>query len=158
MIAGIPDDQDSGSDGSGAPEAHLRDLSVSRRADKVHWGIPVPGDSSHTMYVWLDALSNYLTVTGATLEQLLEYHSSSNTSNTSSSSTSGNNTEGDSDNPAAWWPADVHVIGKDILKFHTIYWPAFLQAAGLPTPKSVVTHGHWIRDGVSKQPHSFPTA
>ncbi len=93
----------------------LPDLSVSRSAAKLTWGIPVPGDRSHTMYVWLDALANYLTVAGYP------------------------------DRAAA--PADVHVVGKDILKFHAIYWPAFLLAAGLPLPRTIVAHSHWTLDG-----------
>ncbi|XP_060551201.1 methionine--tRNA ligase, mitochondrial-like [Ruditapes philippinarum] len=90
-----------------------QDLSVSRPSSRLSWGIPVPGDSSQTIYVWLDALVNYLTVCGyPSLEQT--------------------------------WPADVQVIGKDILKFHAIYWPAFLMAAGLELPKKIFCHSHWL--------------
>ncbi len=92
----------------------LRDLSVSRTS--FSWGIPVPGDSRHVMYVWFDALSNYLTAAGYP----------------------GHN---------RMWPADLHLIGKDILRFHTVYWPAFLMSAGLPLPKRVFAHGWWTVDG-----------
>lgn len=93
----------------------LRDLSVSRTT--FSWGIPVPGDPKHVMYVWFDALTNYLTATGYP---------------------EGNN---------GFWPADIHIIGKDILRFHAIYWPAFLMSAGLPLPKKVFAHGWWTVDG-----------
>nr|SVE92382.1 EOG090X05VD [Megafenestra aurita] len=94
----------------------LFDLSISRPNSRLSWGIPVPGDSSQTIYVWLDALLNYLTVAK---------HSQSQRN---------------------LWPPSVHVMGKDILKFHGIYWPAFLMAAGLELPKSLLVHGHWLVD------------
>lgn len=97
----------------------LSDLSISRPKSRCSWGIPVPGaEDSQVMYVWLDALTNYLTSTGFPVE----------TSGTA-------------------WPADVHVIGKDIIRFHAIYWPGFLLAAGLPLPKHVVAHSHWTMKG-----------
>lgn len=91
----------------------LIDLSVSRTS--FNWGIPVPGDDAHIMYVWLDALTNYITATGFP----------------------------DTDAPTyeKYWPADVHIIGKDIVRFHAIYWPAFLMSADLPLPKRVFGHG-----------------
>ena len=96
----------------------LKDLSVSRTA--FDWGIPVPGNPKHVMYVWVDALTNYLTATGFPAE----------------------------DGPrAAFWPADLHVIGKDIVRFHAIYWPAFLMSAGLPLPKRVFGHGFLFNRG-----------
>ncbi len=96
----------------------LLDLSVSRTS--FAWGIKVPNDPAHVMYVWLDALANYLTATGWP----------------------------DMNAPrAAFWPADIHVVGKDILRFHAIYWPAFLMAAGLPTPQRVFAHGWWTNEG-----------
>ncbi len=96
----------------------LRDLSVSRTS--FTWGVPVPGDPAHVMYVWLDALTNYLSAVGYP----------------------------DPDAPRwPFWPADVHIVGKDILRFHTVYWPAFLMAAGLPVPVSVVAHGWWVVEG-----------
>lgn len=93
------------------------DLSVSRRAAACKWGIPVPEDrleEPQMIYVWLDALTNYLTVMGF---------------------------------PGRETTPDVHVLGKDILKFHAVYWPAFLMAAGLPLPKRLVVHGHWTIEG-----------
>ncbi len=97
----------------------LRDLSISRTSFK--WGIPVPDDDEHIMYVWLDALTNYITaagfpnVTGKTFELC--------------------------------WPADVHMVGKDILRFHAVYWPAFLLAADLIPPQRVFAHGWWTNEG-----------
>ncbi len=96
----------------------LRDLSISRSTFK--WGIPVPGDPKHVMYVWLDALSNYCTAVGL-----------------------GGKEEAEQKSFEKYWPADVHMIGKEIIRFHCVYWPAFLMAAGLPLPKSVVAHG-WL--------------
>ena len=96
----------------------LEDLSVSREASRVKWGLPVPDDPQQIIYVWLDALVNYLTVVG--------YPDTTKVNQT--------------------WPPDYHVIGKDILRFHAIYWPAFLMAAGLPTPKRLFCHGHWLVD------------
>ncbi|MFA6955622.1 MAG: methionine--tRNA ligase [Thermoanaerobaculia bacterium] len=101
-------------------EAGLRDLSVSRTAIK--WGIPFPGDEEHIIYVWLDALTNYISALGFGSSDLTRYEK--------------------------YWPADVHLIGKDIVRFHAVYWPAFLMAAGLPLPKSIVSHGFWLRDNV----------
>ncbi|RBP16865.1 methionyl-tRNA synthetase [Roseiarcus fermentans] len=96
----------------------LSDLSISRTA--FSWGVPVPGDPKHVMYVWVDALTNYITATGFP----------------------------DAEAPRAkYWPADVHVIGKDITRFHAIYWPAFLMSAGLPAPKQVVVHGFLFNRG-----------
>jgi len=100
-------------------ERGLRDLSVSRRADVVKWGIEVPGDSSHVVYVWLDALTNYITAAG------YPDH--------------GMNSRG--------WPPKYQVVGKDILRFHAVYWPAFLMALGLPLPQHIVAHGWWTRGG-----------
>jgi methionyl-tRNA synthetase len=96
----------------------LRDLSISRTSFK--WGIPVPGDDRHVIYVWFDALTNYITALGYPEK--------------------GGNVE-------KFWPVDVHLIGKDILRFHTVYWPTFLLAAGLPLPKKVFAHGWWTVEG-----------
>ncbi len=98
--------------------AGLTDLSVSRTS--FSWGIPVPDDPGHVMYVWLDALTNYLTAIGWPDQQA-----------------------------ALWrfWPADLHIVGKDILRFHAVYWPAFLMAAGLQLPKRVFSHGWWTVEG-----------
>jgi len=97
----------------------LNDLSVSRTTFK--WGVPVPGDDAHIMYVWLDALTNYITAVGFPETGEGEY--------------------------AKFWPADLHMVGKDILRFHTVYWPAFLMAAGLEPPKRVFAHGWWTNEG-----------
>ncbi len=96
----------------------LQDLSVSRTSFR--WGIPVPGDPAHVMYVWLDALMNYVTATGWPDEQAPR---------------------------AAFWPADLHVVGKEIVRFHAVYWPAFLMGAGLPLPRRVYSHGWWTVEG-----------
>ncbi|XP_069469198.1 methionine--tRNA ligase, mitochondrial [Ambystoma mexicanum] len=95
----------------------LPDLSVSRERNRLTWGIPVPGDVTQTIYVWLDALVNYLTVVGYP-----KAHES-------------------------WWPGAHHVVGKDILKFHAVYWPAFLLAAGLEPPSRIYVHSHWTVHG-----------
>jgi methionyl-tRNA synthetase len=105
-------------------EGGLIDLSVSRRIDQCSWGIPIPGNEKHVIYVWLDALSNYYTA--AKLNK--------------------DGSVADSYETLNRWPADLHVLGKDILKFHAIYWPAFLLSAGLPLPKKLVAHGWWTKD------------
>ena len=96
----------------------LEDLSISRTT--LDWGIPVPGHPGHVMYVWVDALNNYVTATG-----LL----------------------GGGDQRQEFWPCDVHVIGKDIVRFHAIYWPAFLMSAGVALPKRVFGHGFFFNKG-----------
>lgn len=96
----------------------LPDLSISRPTERLSWGIPVPDDSTQTIYVWLDALINYLTKANYPFQIPGQEH-------------------------AAGWPADCHVIGKDIVRFHCIYWPAFLMALDLPLPKKFLTHAHW---------------
>jgi len=105
-------------------EGGLKDLSISRST--FSWGIPVPGNPQHVMYVWLDALANYLSAVGY-----------------AAADTAGS----DSGSLYKFWPASLHVIGKDILRFHCIYWPAFLLAAGLPLPRRVFAHGWWTKDG-----------
>ena len=96
----------------------LRDLSVSRTT--FNWGIPVPDAPGHVMYVWLDALNNYVTACGFPDETAPRWK---------------------------FWPADVHVVGKDIIRFHAVYWPAFLMSAGLPLPRRVSSHGWWVVEG-----------
>jgi methionyl-tRNA synthetase len=96
----------------------LRDLSVSRTS--FDWGVKVPGSENHVMYVWVDALTNYLTGLGF---------------------------PDDTEEMRKWWPADLHLIGKDIVRFHTVYWPAFLMSAGLPLPKHVFGHGFLLNRG-----------
>ena len=97
----------------------LQDLSVSRTT--FDWGVPVPGDPKHIMYVWVDALTNYITGVGFPDE--------------------------DSESFKKYWPADVHIIGKDIIRFHTVYWPAFLMSAGVALPKQVFGHGFLYNRG-----------
>jgi methionyl-tRNA synthetase len=106
----------------------LRDLSVSRST--FSWGIPVPDDPKHVIYVWLDALANYVTAIGY-----------------------GSSHAGAQDAFKKYWPADVHMIGKEIVRFHCVYWPAFLMAAGLPVPKAIVAHG-WLLFEESKMSKS----
>ena len=99
-------------------ESGLKDLSISRKSIK--WGIPWPGDPEHVFYVWYDALSSYMSGIGFV--------------------------DGESKDSAKFkrfWPADVHMIGKEIIRFHAVYWPAFLMAAGLPLPKQIFAHG-WL--------------
>lgn len=100
-------------------EGGLQDLSVSRTT--FDWGIPVPGDPAHVMYVWLDALTNYITAAGFP--------------------------DVESETYRRWWPADLHMVGKDILRFHAVYWPALLMAAGLEVPRRVFAHGWWTNEG-----------
>lgn len=95
----------------------LKDLSITRTS--VEWGIPVADDPGHSIYVWFDALNNYVTGIGYGWNQELF---------------------------KKFWPADVHLIGKDILRFHAVFWPAFLMAAEIPLPRTVVGHGWWLKD------------
>ncbi len=97
----------------------LLDLSVSRSSFK--WGIKIPNDEKHVMYVWLDALTNYISSVGYPNKDAELYKK--------------------------FWPADLHIVGKDILRFHAIYWPAFLMAAELPLPKKIAAHGWWTIEG-----------
>lgn len=96
----------------------LKDLSVSRTT--ITWGIPVPGDSKHVIYVWVDALVNYISAIGYSRDSKMF---------------------------ESWWPADLHLIGKDILWFHTVIWPAMLMAAGIEPPACVFAHGWWTVEG-----------
>jgi methionyl-tRNA synthetase len=106
----------------------LRDLSISRST--FSWGIPVPDDPKHVIYVWLDALANYITAIGY-----------------------GSSHAGAQEAFKKFWPADVQMIGKEIVRFHCVYWPAFLMAAGLPMPKAIVAHG-WLLFEESKMSKS----
>ena len=99
-------------------EGGLKDLSISRTS--FNWGVKVPNDENHIMYVWLDALTNYITAAN--------YNSNNN-------------------DFSKLWPADIHMVGKDILRFHAVYWPAFLMAADLPLPKRIFAHGWWTNEG-----------
>lgn len=94
-------------------EAAASDLSVSRPRSRLEWGINVPGDPEHTIYVWVDALANYLSVASR--------HNA--------------------------WPADVHVVGKDIIRFHAVYWPALLLASNNSLPRTILSHAHWTMNG-----------
>jgi methionyl-tRNA synthetase len=104
----------------------LDDVSFSRDKDKLSWGIPVPGDETQTMYVWCDALTNYISALGYANE---------------------------TEDFKKYWPADVHIIGKDILRFHALYWPAMLISAGLDTPQTIMVHG-FINSGGKKMSKS----
>ncbi|MCX8515663.1 MAG: methionine--tRNA ligase [Alphaproteobacteria bacterium] len=95
----------------------LRDISISRT--NFSWGVAVPCDDAHVMYVWIDALTNYLTAVGYP----------------------------DGKDFTRWWPADIHLVGKDIVRFHAVYWPAMLMALGLPLPSCVFAHGWWTNEG-----------
>ena len=106
----------------------LRDQSISRST--FSWGIPVPDDPKHVIYVWLDALANYITAIGY-----------------------GSSHKGAQEAFRKYWPADLHMIGKEIVRFHCVYWPAFLMAAGLPQPKSIMAHG-WLLFEESKMSKS----
>jgi len=111
----------------------LEDLCISRPASRLNWGIPLPFDPNYVTYVWFDALSNYLSVPAAAGDAGVPEDLRSPTASTPAS--------------ASVWPADVHVIGKDILKFHAVYWPIMLRAMGAPLPKQVLVHGWWQKDG-----------
>jgi methionyl-tRNA synthetase len=106
----------------------LKDLSISRTT--FDWGIPVPGNPKHVVYVWLDALANYITAIGY-----------------------GSDSPAEQEKFARYWPADLHLVGKEITRFHCVYWPAFLLAAGLPLPKSIVANG-WLLFEESKMSKS----
>lgn len=99
----------------------LDDVSFSRPAKDIAWGVPVPGDASQTMYVWCDALSNYITALGFGSENIARFKD--------------------------FWPADLHVIGKDILRFHAVIWPGMLLSAGMSLPKALFVHGHIFSGG-----------
>lgn len=98
----------------------MADISISRPKERLKWGIEVPGDPSQTIYVWLDALTNYLTIAGYPCDAV----------------------------ELKRWPIDCQVIGKDIIKFHAIYWPAFLIALSLPLPRKLICHSHWLLDSL----------
>jgi methionyl-tRNA synthetase len=100
-------------------ESGLKDLSISRTT--FNWGVPVPNNKDHVMYVWLDALTNYMTCVGYPDIESAAFK--------------------------RYWPANAHVVGKDILRFHAVFWPAFLMAAGIEPPRQVYAHGWWTIDG-----------
>lgn len=104
----------------------LADLSISRPKSRLPWGITLPFDGDHVAYVWFDALINYLTASGA-----IDVDGPPGE-------------EGFEDTTGSWWPAHLHIIGKDILTPHAVYWPALLMAAGLPLPAGILSHGWWV--------------
>ena len=110
-------------------EKPLADLSISRPRSRLHWGVPLPFDGEHVTYVWVDALMNYVTASGA-----IEPGRSAGD-------------EGFDDVSGSWWPADLHIVGKDILTPHAVYWPTLLMAAGLPLPRQLLVHGWWLSGG-----------
>lgn len=97
----------------------LNDLSISRTSFK--WGVPVPGDNNHIMYVWIEALANYISAIGYGDENAVDFNK--------------------------FWPANIHMVGKDIVRFHAVYWPAILMAAGIELPKRIFAHGWWTNEG-----------
>ena len=113
--------------------SRLEDLCISRPAARLNWGIPLPFDKDFVTYVWFDALVNYISIPAAYGDEIV-----------SSALTSSPVTRHPS---LSLWPADIHVIGKDIVKFHAVYWPIMLKAMGLPLPKQILVHGWWQKDG-----------
>jgi len=123
----------------------LEDLCISRPAARLRWGIPLPFDPSYVTWVWFDALVNYISIPAAhgdtvvlnPLGNAFTHHASRITDLTPDTSHLA----------LSLWPADIHVIGKDILKFHAVFWPIMLKAMGLPLPKQILVHGFWQKDG-----------
>jgi methionyl-tRNA synthetase len=111
----------------------LEDLCISRPVARLNWGIPLPFDPNFVTYVWFDALVNYISIPAAHGDPAI---------------LSALNTQPSTNNPQLnLWPADIHVVGKDIVKFHAVYWPIMLKAMGLPLPKQILVHGWWQKDG-----------
>lgn len=104
-------------------ENHLEDLSITRPASRLNWGIRDPDDPSQTIYVWVDALINYLTKAGYSKDWHMPQ------------------------DDTGIWPADLHVVGKDIIRFHAVYWPALLMALNMPLPRKILCHNHWTMSG-----------
>jgi methionyl-tRNA synthetase len=104
----------------------LEDLSISRPRKRVRWGIPLPFDEEHVAYVWVDALINYLTASGAIRPDRPAGE------------------QGFEDVSGSWWPADLHLMGKDIITTHAVYWPTLLLAVGLPVQRQILAHGWWV--------------
>jgi methionyl-tRNA synthetase len=111
----------------------LEDLCISRPLARLNWGIPIPFDPNFVTYVWFDALVNYISIPAAHGDKTVLAAAKSEIGNRKSE--------------IEFWPADIHVIGKDILKFHAVYWPIMLKAMGLPLPKQILVHGWWQKDG-----------
>jgi len=111
----------------------LEDLCITRPASRLNWGIPIPFDKNYVTYVWFDALVNYISIPAAHGDEAINKAAG---------------TQPSTSNPQlSLWPADIHVIGKDIVKFHAVYWPIMLKALGLPLPKQLLVHGWWQKDG-----------
>lgn len=110
-------------------EKPLADLSISRPRSRLRWGVPLPFDPEHVTYVWVDALMNYLTASGAIDPGRPP------------------DGQGFDDVSGSWWPCDLHIVGKDILTPHAVYWPTLLMAAGLPLPRQLLVHGWWLSGG-----------
>jgi methionyl-tRNA synthetase len=106
----------------------LQDLSISRPKSRVSWGVPLPFDTDHVCYVWVDALINYVTASGVLDPD------------------GGPDQPGFTDPGNSWWPASLHVMGKDIITTHAVYWPTLLMAADLPLPERILAHGWWVTD------------
>jgi methionyl-tRNA synthetase len=104
----------------------LEDLSISRPRSRVRWGIPLPFDEEHVAYVWVDALINYVTASGAIRPEAPPGE------------------QGFDDVSGSWWPADLHLMGKDIITTHAVYWPTLLMAVGLPVQRQILSHGWWV--------------
>jgi methionyl-tRNA synthetase len=104
----------------------LGDLSISRPKSRLTWGIPLPFDDEHVAYVWVDALINYLTASGAIRPDAAP------------------DDQGFDDVSGSWWPADLHIVGKDILTTHAVYWPTLLMGVGLPVQRHILAHGWWV--------------
>ena len=112
----------------------LGDLSISRPKSRIHWGIPLPFDPEHVSYVWVDALFNYVTASGIlTKDEGTEF---------GDAQFSGFGSDGE----GTWWPADLHLVGKDIITTHAVYWPTLLMAVDLPLPRQILAHGWWVTD------------
>jgi methionyl-tRNA synthetase len=111
----------------------LEDLCITRPAARLNWGIPIPFDQDYVTYVWFDALVNYISIPAAHGDQTVNSAANSEPSTLAPQ--------------LSLWPANIHVIGKDIVKFHAVYWPIMLKALGLPLPKQLLVHGWWQKDG-----------
>ncbi len=109
----------------------LEDLCITRPVNRLNWGIPLPFDKNYVTYVWFDALSNYITCPANYGDPVVTWAAG---------------VECLLDSPLELWPADVHIIGKDIIKFHSVYWPIMLKAMGLPLPRQILVHGWWQKD------------
>jgi methionyl-tRNA synthetase len=123
----------------------LEDLCISRPAARLNWGIPLPFDKDFVTYVWFDALVNYISIPAAYGDPILDLGSGGSVPGKGAQSAQPQTP--DAKSQIRLWPADIHVIGKDIVKFHAVYWPIMLKAMGLPLPKQILVHGWWQKDG-----------